>query len=138
MIISASHWQEVDTDEWPAKHFSPKECADSLDGSILVDRDALLALDVIRSEMNCPLKVSSWYRTPAHDAAIKGSGAHTTGSAIDVLVSGSKARAFVALAVKHGFSGIGVSQSGPHESRFIHIDMMDGTATRPRPWIWSY
>jgi hypothetical protein len=37
-----------------------------------------------------------------------------------------------------GFAGIGISQKGPAAGRFVHIDMMQESETRPRPWIWSY
>ena len=31
-----------------------------------------------------------------------------------------------------GFSGIGLSQRGPHQDRFVHLD------TKPRKASWSY
>ena len=31
-----------------------------------------------------------------------------------------------------GFSGIGLSQRGPHQDRFVHLD------TKPRKALWSY
>ena len=34
------------------------------------------------------------------------------------------------------FTGIGVNQKG--DSRFIHIDDIESTQKRPRPWVWSY
>jgi hypothetical protein len=38
--------------------------------------------------------------------------------------------------MKMGFSGIGVSQKG--DSRFIHLDDLEDSNERPRPWVWSY
>ena len=56
----------------------------------------------------------------------------------DVLVSGKTAYRLMKLAIQHGFTGIGVSQRGAHDGRFLHIDTMDNTNVHPRPWIWSY
>lgn len=33
-----------------------------------------------------------------------------------------------------GFTGIGLHQTGPHERRFIHLDI---AKMSPRPWVWS-
>lgn len=138
LIISASHWQDVKPEEWPAKYFTPEECADSRDGSIVIHVPTLLAADALRAEMNTPLHVNSWYRTPKHDLSIGGAGVHPTGQGIDFGISGHAAFKMISLASKHGFTGIGVSQRGAHNKRFIHLDTMDGTAKRPRPWVWSY
>ena len=138
LIISASHWQDVNPEEWPAKFFTPEECADSIDGSIMVDRAALLAMDEVRRELNMPIRVNSWYRSKEHDAAIGGSGGHTTGKSIDVGISHGPALLFIRIACAFGFTGIGVKQNGPIKSRFVHVDMMPNTKSRPRPTIWSY
>ena len=137
-IITASHWQQVTSAEWPGIYFSPEEVADNRDGSLKVWVPALAAMDRIRAQLDRPIRVNSWYRTPKHDADIKGAGAHPTGKAIDVAISGADALAFINFATRAGFTGIGVSQKGPHQGRFIHVDMMDNTKGRPRPWIWSY
>lgn len=137
-IISASHWQEIDADEWPAEYFTPKECADSQDGSIVVYVPALVALDEVRRTLNKPIKVNSWYRTPEHDKAIGGAGGHPEGRCIDIAISHGPALMLMMLASRVGFTGIGVKQNGPVAGRFIHLDMLEATPARPRPTIWSY
>ena len=38
----------------------------------------------------------------------------------------------------YGMTGIGIKQSGPHASRFLHMDDLEDGVSGPRPWIWSY
>ena len=63
----------------------------------------------------------------------KGPGAHTTGKAIDIGVSGAKALTIIQKALAHGIHRIGVNQKGT--GRFIHLDMAEDY---PTPAIWSY
>jgi len=97
--------------------------------------DKLIAL---RREYGKPMVITSDLRT--YDEEIKagrsGNSAHVTGRAVDVAVRGSDALELVTLAVRHGMTGIGVSQKG--SARFIHIDDLDGEPNQPRPWVWSY
>ena len=44
----------------------------------------------------------------------------------------------IRIAIEAGMTGIGISQRGPHEKRFIHLDDMDNSGEHPRPWVWSY
>lgn len=95
-------------------------------------------LDYLRKVCEFPFIITSGYRSPEYNAKISSTGLtgpHTTGKAVDILVSGKNAHTLIQRATAHGFTGIGISQKGPHESRFIHLDMVtDG----PRPWVWSY
>jgi uncharacterized protein YcbK (DUF882 family) len=61
-------------------------------------------------------------------------GRHTQGVAVDCLVYGEDALDLISLALKHGFNGIGVSQKGDFNSRFIHLDIRQESS----PAIWSY
>jgi hypothetical protein len=63
-------------------------------------------------------------------------GAHASGRAVDVGVSRSDAYALLRLAIRMGFSGIGVQQKG--NGRFLHIDDLEAKDGWPRPTIWSY
>lgn len=93
-------------------------------------------LQTLRIAFGKPMTISSGYRSPLHpiEAAKAKPGPHSTGRACDVLVRGADALKLVELAIKHGFTGIGVNQKGA--SRFIHID--DLTSADGRPTIWSY
>jgi len=94
-------------------------------------------MDSIREDFGRPLVVSSGYRCSHYNSIVSStgkSGPHTTGRAMDVLVSGEDAYEIIALAPKYGITGIGVSQKGPHNKRFLHLDDLKHL----RPWVWSY
>lgn len=95
-------------------------------------------LQALRTDYGKPMPVSSGYRAPSHpiEAAKDEPGAHSTGHACDVLIRGGDALKLIALAVKHGFTGVGVKQKGA--DRFIHLDDLPHEQRRPRPWVWSY
>ena len=100
-------------------------------------------LQEIREEYGKPMRVNSGFRCKNHDALQSsspnaGNGPHTTGRAIDIGVSGSDALVLVELARGYGCTGIGIKQSGPHASRFLHMDDLENGVSGPRPWIWSY
>lgn len=104
-----------------------------------IEPDFLFRLDGLRDAVGFPLRVSSGYRCPAHNARVSSTGEdgpHTTGRAVDLAVTHWQAYQVVAAAVKLGFTGIGVKQ---HDTgRFIHIDDLQADVGRPRPTIWSY
>ena len=58
--------------------------------------------------------------------------------AADIVVGGHDAYRLMRLAIVHEFKGIGVSQRGMFERRFIHLDTMEDGDHHPRPWVWSY
>jgi uncharacterized protein YcbK (DUF882 family) len=97
-------------------------------------------LQRLRDEFAKPMPISSGYRDKTHPAeARKGgsiSGAHTTGRSCDVVVSRGDAYRLIELAIKHGFTGIGVQQKGG--ARFIHLDDMTSNEGFVRPTVWSY
>jgi len=101
--------------------------------------DAFMAkIEALREELNFPFVVTSGYRCANHpiEARKASPGAHTTGRALDLLVSGENAYKLLSGALRAGFTGIGVNQKG--DSRFIHIDDIESAGERPRPWVWSY
>ena len=63
-------------------------------------------------------------------------GAHSTGKAVDIAVSGEKALELIRVAQAHGIKRIGVQQSGT--GRFIHLDVCTEEDGFPTPAIWSY
>lgn len=95
----------------------------------------------LRQALNFPLPVSSGYRCPEHNARVSRTGRtgpHTTGRAADVRVYGHRAHELIKLACLHGFTGIGISQGGPHAARFVHLDDLPNAPGQPRPWVWDY
>lgn len=96
-------------------------------------------LQALRSEYGKPMRITSGYRHPKKhpiENAKETPGVHAYGRAADIAVSGSDAHLLLSLALKHGFTGIGVSQKG--KSRFIHLDDMPQNTGFHRPTIWSY
>ena len=94
----------------------------------------------LRREFDRAMVVTSSYRPLDHPDELGKAypGTHTLGRAVDVRMYGGRALRLFALAVVHGFTGIGVHQSGPHGSRFIHLDDLNTMAYRPRPYLWGY
>jgi uncharacterized protein YcbK (DUF882 family) len=96
-------------------------------------------LDDLRHEFGGPLFITSGYRCPEHNQRVSSTGPngpHTSGKAVDIGIRGGDARLLLGLAIKAGFTGIGVQQKG--SGRFIHLDMLDDAPGQPRPWLWSY
>ena len=94
-------------------------------------------LEALRDKMQCPLYLTSAYRCPIHNDSVSQTGLngpHTTGQAVDVLISYKKAFLLAKYAFALGFTGVGVNQRGLLDKRFIHLD----TLTVNRPRIWSY
>ncbi len=131
------------------KHFKPEEfdsgtiAGPRLSGSGYLHMDPLFIkmLDDLRESCDFPFNISSGYRTPEYNHYVSksgDSGPHTTGRAVDILVSGENALKLIQNAVRLGFTGIGVNQRGNYSSRFVHIDNLPSSEGRPRPHIWSY
>ena len=124
-------------------HFSRQELAASPDqpGDHRMDPEFMNRLERVRHEYNKPMRLSSAYRSPEHNAKVSSTGTtgpHTTGRAVDVLVSGSDALDLIDCAIFNGITGIGISQKGPHDKRFVHLDDLPDAPGQPRPWVWSY
>jgi len=104
-----------------------------------MDHNFMLLLDRIRNDLGYGVSLSSGFRCPEYNDEVSSTGLvgpHTTGLAVDALVSGKQAHEFLKLAMLYGAMGIGVSQKGLHKKRFIHIDVIAEGGTRP--WAWSY
>ena len=122
-------------------------------------------LNMLRRIRDKPTGLSSAYRCSVHNTNVSSTGPngpHTTGQAVDIRCSGAQAREVIFAAVlvsaveagvltevqaaralpamlKTGFTGIGLSQKGPHGDRFIHLDdLADANTLGPRPWTWTY
>jgi uncharacterized protein YcbK (DUF882 family) len=119
-------------------NFTASEFACRHTGKSGMEAGFMERLQGLRTDFGKPMVISSGYRHDSHpiEAAKLQPGPHTTGRACDVSVHGGDALELIALAVKHGFTGVGVNQKG--SSRFIHLDDLPHEPDRPRPWAWSY
>ena len=139
--------QQFQDEKWPTKrwpNFYPGEFRCSTSGETWVNLPFIDLLQHLRVSVGFALPISSGYRSIFHPIekaktdAGKQPGAHITGCAADLLVSGDKAWAVVNKATSLGFTGIGISQAGPHNTRFIHLDTLPNGDGQPRPTVWSY
>ena len=122
---------------WP--HFTHAELKCKCGcGENKMDDVFMSKIENLRAAWGKPMKVSSAYRCQKYNSEVSSTGLtgpHTTGKAIDFAIAGDQAFHLVEAAIIHKFTGIGVSQKGDWDKRFIHIDLIVDT-TRPR--IWSY
>lgn len=105
-----------------------------------MDQDFIDKLNNLRETYGKSISISSGYRDETHPVEAmkkdpKG-GAHVSGKACDILVDRKDAFELLSLAFLVGFTGIGVNQKGG--SRFLHLDTIENSPSRPRPTIWSY
>ena len=125
-----------------SKHFTLNELKCRHCGKYVVDDQFVASLQSLRDACNFRFVISSWYRCPEHNAEVSKTGRfgpHTTGRAVDIMVYGYRAYTIISLAHEYGFGGIGIKQSGPIETRFIHLDnLTKSEGYQTRPWVWSY
>lgn len=115
------------------KYFKEEEFECHHCGDANMDFTFVSTLDVLRDRLGAPIKVTSGYRCPAHNAAVSATGAHgphTTGMAGDIQTVPEKMRDLVTLAVEL-FPGVGFQLKGEHQTRYIHVDTL-------KPRAWSY
>ena len=120
------------------KYFTEEELVCRHCNETGMDSAFMQKVDVLREKMGFSFPVNSAYRCADHpiEARKASPGAHASGRAIDIGVAGGEAYKLIQGALEAGFTGIGVSQKGT--TRFIHLDNLEGSETRPRPHIWSY
>jgi uncharacterized protein YcbK (DUF882 family) len=95
----------------------------------------------LREEWGHPIHLSSAFRCPTYNQQMSRTGRqgpHTTGRAVDILIYGAEALALLDLALAHGYTGIGIKQTGPQTQRYLHLDDLEDAPGQPRPWLWSY
>ena len=126
---------------WP--HFTYRELQCKCYGEFCnggdMDDEFMEKLEKIRTTFGRPMRVTSGFRCPEYNnrhAATGLTGPHTTGKAIDILISGREAFDLLWIIMNQDYMrGLGFNQKGPHASRYMHIDSLrEGL----RPWIWSY
>jgi zinc D-Ala-D-Ala carboxypeptidase len=120
-------------------HFHVRELACRCGCGGLPKQDFMDKVEKLRDRLGFALPVTSGYRCPEYNNRVSGtgrSGPHTTGRAIDLGVSHSRALELLRMALLMGFTGIGVKQHGA--GRFIHLDDLPNAEGQPRSHIWSY
>lgn len=122
------------------EHFADWELACRCGCGRLPTSEFQAELEALRVDYGRPMRLSSGMRDPTYNDLVSSTGRggpHTIG-AFDSLCFGEDAWELVRILTKRNWSGIGIAQKGPRETRFIHGDyLIDGPGS-PRPWIWSY
>ena len=120
------------------KYFSIDELKCQHCGEHNMDESFMVKIEALRQDLDFPFVVTSAYRCKDHiiERKKKAPGAHSTGHALDIAVSGDHAYRLLREALNVGMTGIGINQKGPN--RFIHLDDIEWDKDRPRPWVWSY
>jgi len=105
-----------------------------------MEPDFVMCLDALRLHCGFPFKISSGYRTKAHNALVGGTdnSAHLLGRAADIACGGEEAYTILKNAPGYGFTGIGIKQHG--EGRLVHLDnvKMGEIPGVVRPIVWTY
>lgn len=120
------------------QHFTRAELACRHCGRMELPLDFIDRLERVRVKVGFPMPISSGYRCPEHNSIVSNtgpSGPHTK-RAVDVVLNGQQALTLITVALREGFTGIGVQQKG--DARFIHLDDLPNAPGQPRPHVWSY
>jgi|TARA_R110000751_G_scaffold5594_7_gene25393 uncharacterized protein YcbK (DUF882 family) len=124
-MLSYDHWTEVPSSVWSMVYFHPEEIACKGTGSIVINEEALEALDNFRAFIGGPVSVSSAFRSTYHNAVIGGApmSSHTVRgsngpSAFDIKLDGRDKSVIKHCAKEVGFTGFGMKYN-----TFVHIDL---------------
>ncbi len=113
--------------------FTPDEF--TCDGKLCyleMDEKLIAMLDYARELAGVPMKITSSWRTKAHNEKVGGSpdSAHLKGKAVDIACGSGRDRWLIVKALEiAGFRRIGIARN------FIHVDIDD---TKPQNVMWIY
>ena len=123
-------WQ---ADKWP--DFAEREMRCKETGECEMDVHFMNRLQGLRRDFNQAMVVTSGYRSPEHsiEKNKESPGSHAQGHAADIKCTiGVYRYRLIELAIRMGFTGIGIS------SDFLHLDDMVPRDHAPRPAAWTY
>lgn len=113
------HYSEIPAEKWRWPNFTPAELACQGTGEMLVDEEALDALQKFRDDVARPVILNSAYRSEKHNAAVGGAknSQHRLGKAFDIRITDRLTRSVIHAAARAaGFKGIGDYDT------FVHVD----------------
>lgn len=99
-----------------------------------MDPSFMELLQGIRTALDAPIRITSGFRCPAHNARVSSTGdngPHTTGRAADIAVGADHRLQLLRSALLRGVQRVGVANG------FIHLDTSDHP-DHPRPRVWGY
>ena len=138
-VLRLAHFSAYHGD-WPWPHFAPGEMADRQGGELVIVPAFMYWLEGVRQVYDQPMIITSGHRTAEQQLRIteRRTGAHVDGMAADVQVWGESALKLLRVATGMGALGVGVKQNGPHNERYLHLDMWTKAPAGARPGMWSY
>lgn len=114
------HYTAVPLSAWRWTNFTPKELSSKSDGLILIDENALDALQKFRDIVGVPFTPNSAYRSESHNRKVGGAknSQHRLGRAFDIPITKNMTREVIKNSAKAaGFTGFG------DYPKFVHIDI---------------
>jgi len=127
------------------KHFTREElqCKCGCEGMKFSSK-GVEVLEELREDFGHSIVINSGYRCPEHNNKVSSTGLtgpHTITKSdnitVDIKIMGVLAERLMATAVRQGkWTGFGFKQNGLGSGRFIHLDRLAVSETRPR--IWTY
>jgi zinc D-Ala-D-Ala carboxypeptidase len=116
------------------KNFPKSEFDCKHTGKNEMQHEFMVKLQKLREEFNRPMVITSGFRHPTHPIEARkthSNGEHTQGMCCDVrCLDGSTRFLLVSLAIKHGFTRIGIAKT------FLHLGL--GGKGLPNNVIWEY
>jgi zinc D-Ala-D-Ala carboxypeptidase len=131
-MIEATHWSDIQPEQWRWPNFSPAELASKGDGSLRLSCASMDRLQALRVRLGVPMLITSAYRDPEHNRRVGGAKAsyHMRGMAFDVRVDNIDPARLIAEAGMEGFRGFGTY---PRQG-FVHIDTREDASSWGDPF----
>ena len=119
MINIYSRKRDGDAALSPSFHVREFACKDGSD-TVLIDTALVALLQRIRNWAGKPVRITSGYRTPSHNAKIGGAANsyHIKGRAADIVIDGKSIAAVAAFAEAIGVGGVERNE----DTNYVHID----------------
>ncbi len=116
--ILYAHYDDVPASVWRWANFTPKEIACKHCGELMIDFEAMDALQALREALNRPVTLNSAYRCPEHNENIGGAtkSYHRLGRGFDPRITNVSRSLLKATGKAAGFSGFGDYET------FVHMD----------------
>lgn len=110
---------------WTAEYFEPWEFASKGNGKVHVNKAMVAALDRVRAAVGHPIRITSGYRDPAHNARVGGAkySRHVVGDAVDINLAGlsdQQRHILIWHLIAEGFTSFGSYSRSPN---MLHADM---------------
>lgn len=115
-----AHYKDYPSAKWRWSNFKPIELRSKSDNKLMVHEPSMDKLQALRILISKAIRLTSAYRSPAHNKLVGGaeSSMHLKAQAYDVSMDGHDPAQFEAAARECGFTGFGFYK----KSNFIHID----------------